>query len=170
MIGAVNKTTRHLAMLALLAAALVLSACGSGSREIRGELPLIRFEGLALDGDRVSLDVGLRNLNDRSLNLSELQVQFFIEQSLLVDVSTDVNVDISARGREVFNLRASGEREGLRALQRELATEGQSSTRASGRNAGWRMELILIDAEGRESAASAEGFLHPVPGRPGQFR
>lgn len=170
MIVPVNKTAHHFAMLALLAAGLILSACGSGSREIRGELPLIRFEGLVLDGDQISLGIGLRNLNDRSLNLSELKVRFFIEQSLLVDTSANFNIDVSARGREVFNLSAAGERDGLRALQREFATEGQSSTSSAGRNAGWRMELTLIDGEGRESTASAQGFLHPVPGRPGQFR
>jgi hypothetical protein len=170
MIGDVKTSSRQLAILALLAAGLILSACGSGSREIRGELPLIRFEGLTLDGDQASLDIGLRNLNDRSLNLSELKVRFFIEQSLLVDASRDFNIDISARGREVFTLRSPGEREGLRALQREFATEGQSSASPAGRNAGWRMELTLIDEEGREAEASAQGFLHPVPGRPGQFR
>ncbi len=170
MIGVVNKTPRLLPMLALLAAGLTLFGCGSGSREIRGELPLIRFEGLALAGEQVSLDVGLRNLNDRSLTLSRLKVRFFIGESLLVDRSSDFDIEISARGREVFNLRATGERAGLRALEREFAAEGQSSNREAASNADWRMELTLIDNEGRESEGSAQGFLHPVPGRPGQFR
>jgi hypothetical protein len=170
MIVPVNISTRQLALLFLLVAGLMLSACGSGSREIRGELPLIRFEGLVLAGDRLSLDIGLRNLNDRTLTLSRLDARFFVGDSLLVDASSEFDIDISARGREVFNLRAVGEPAGLRTLQREFAREGQSSSSPATRNAGWRMELTLFDAEGRESAASAEGFLHPVPGRPGQFR
>jgi len=155
----------------LFVVVLLSTACGSGAREIRGELPLVRFEGLELtDGEAVRLGIGLRNVNDRVLVLQDLKVRFTVEDQLLIDTSTTVNIDISARGREVVSLRATGQVDGLALLNDRFESTPTLSAGAAARNAAWRMELTLIDADGGESEVKASGFLHPVPGRSRQFR
>ncbi|MCA1779127.1 MAG: hypothetical protein LC637_07040 [Xanthomonadaceae bacterium] len=163
--------TLHLARAAVLLAALIaLSGCGSGAREIRGELPLIRFEGLIVEASEVRLAIGLRNVNDRSLALRRLKAVLKVEDELLLETETRPQIEISARGREVVTLRGSGQREGLRLLTQRFAPTPGSELPANAGNAAWTMELILTDERERESAANASGFLHPVPGRPGHFR
>jgi hypothetical protein len=149
---------------------LLITACGSGARQIRGELPLVRFEGLQISDTQARLDVGLRNVNDRTLILRELKARFTIEDQLLLDTSTTLNIDISARGREVIRLRATGQPGGLDLLNERFTTHQAPSTGDAAINAAWRMELVLIDSDGGESELEASGFLHPVPGRSRQFR
>lgn len=170
MIASVNRLLRAQTVVLLFVVMLLSTACGSGAREIRGELPLVRFEGLELTEREVRLAIGLRNLNDRALDLRDLKVRFTVEDQLLIDTSANVNIDISARGREVVRLSARGQAEGLNLLAERFESTPGLSTDATARNAAFRMELTLIDADGGESELSAGGFLHPVPDRSGQFR
>ncbi|MFW5815457.1 MAG: hypothetical protein ACOCVP_01250 [Wenzhouxiangella sp.] len=149
---------------------LALSACGSGGREIRGELPLVRVEGLVVDGDQVSLSVGLRNLNDRTLDLRRLKVRMQVEDQLLIEAEARPQIDISARGRDVVALRARGQAAGLELLARRFAQPSQDGLPSASLNAAWSMELVLVDERERESTTRVNGFIHPVPGRPGHYR
>lgn len=153
-----------------IAILLALSACGSGAREIRGERPLVRVEGLVVDGEQVTLTVGLRNVNDRSLDLRRLEVRLQVEDELLLETEARPRIDISARGREVVTLRGSGETPGLESLARRFDPRSGDGLATASLNAAWTMELKLFDERDRESMTRASGFLHPVPGRPGHFR
>lgn len=149
---------------------LALSACGSGAREIRGELPLIRVEGLIVGGEQVTLTVGLRNVNDRSLDLRRLKVRLKVEDRLLLEAEAQPQIDISARGRDVVTLRARGQTAGLELLAQRFDQRSADGAPTASLNAAWTMELTLIDERERESTTQVSGFLHPVPGRPGHFR
>ncbi|NDY96513.1 hypothetical protein [Wenzhouxiangella limi] len=149
---------------------LALSACGSGAREIRGELPLIRVEGLIVDGEQVTLTVGLRNVNDRTLDLRRLKVRMKVEDRLLLEADAQPQIDISARGRDVVTLRGRGQTAGLELLAQRFDQPAANDLPTASLNAQWSMELTLVDDRDRESGTRASGFLHPVPGRPGHFR
>ncbi|MFP4207031.1 MAG: hypothetical protein ACLFSC_00105 [Wenzhouxiangella sp.] len=152
----------------LVITVLLVTACGSGAREIRGELPLVRLESLEVDDQHVILAVGLRNINDRSLMLRRLATRVMVEGQLLLDTEAAFQIDISARGREVVRLEATGQAAGLAVLAERFGpTTGTDRALA---NAAWTMELTLVDARERQSDSQVQGFLHPVPGRPGQFR
>jgi hypothetical protein len=171
MIGIVNSLPRPLiAAVWMVALIMMLSACGSGAREIRGELPLVRVEGLIVEGENLTLSVGLRNVNDRSLNLRQLKVRLTVEDQLLIETETRPQIDITARGRELITLRGSGEAAGLQVLARRFAQGRTDDLPGGAPNAPWAMELTLIDDRDRESTTQASGFLHPMPGRPGHFR
>ncbi|MEE4639597.1 MAG: hypothetical protein V2J42_12745 [Wenzhouxiangella sp.] len=149
---------------------MMLSGCGSGAREIRGELPLVRFEGLIVDDEKLTLSVGLRNVNDRTLNLRRLKVRLTVEDQLLIETEARPQIDITARGRELITLRGSGEAAGLQVLARRFDQPRGDGLTGAAPNAPWVMELTLVDDRERESTTRANGFLHPVPGRPGHFR
>ncbi len=147
---------------------LLLGGCGSGTREIRGELPLVGVEGLTVEGDQVSLLLRLRNVNDRSLQVYDLEASLRVNDQALATVSDSPRIEISARGRETLRLQAPASQEGLDALTLLGPTEEEAATGAV--NVAWQLDLELIDERGRGRDIQASGFFHPVPGRPGHFR
>lgn len=151
-----------------LACLLMLGGCGSGAREIRGELPLVSVEGLTVEGDEVSLLLSLRNVNDRSLHVHDLEASLRVNDQALVHVNDSPLVEISARGRETLRLRAPASAEGLDALA--MLGQTEDDTNAGAVNAAWQLDLTLADERGRRRDTQASGFFHPVPGRPGHFR
>lgn len=159
-----------MAIAALVILMLILGGCGPGMREIRGELPLVRIEGLMVEGDEVILNIGLRNVNDSSLALRRVRVALMVEGQLLVDAEAQPQINISARGRDVITIRGIAQATGLELLSRRFGRPGEHGAASAAPNASWTLSLTLIDDRERESETRASGFLHPVPGRPGHFR
>lgn len=170
MIGAMraNPITTRL-LLTVIAMALV-TACGSGSRQVRGELPLVTLDALERQGERITLFVGLRNINDGPLPLGEVEVRLRIDGVGLVSVVQAPEIEIGPRGREVLTLRGRGDAEGLTVLDRLDPRSAGANGPSALNNLSWHMELRLADERGRSRTAEISGFLHPVPGQPGRFR
>jgi len=163
--GATIKTR-----LLLVAAALtLLSACASGPREVRGELPLITLDGLERRDAGITLLLGLRNINDRPFPLTEVEVQLRVGGELLLSVIHTPDFELGPRGREVLVLRGPGQDAGLRTLDRLEPAAAQNDVIALG-SIDWSMDLRLNDERGRSRTTESSGFLHPVPGQPGRFR
>lgn len=154
-------------LLMLLALAL-LSGCGSGSREVRGELPLVTLDGLERQGEQITLQLGLRNINDRPLQLNEVQLRLLFGTDELVQLTHAPDFEIGPRGRDVLRLRGTGQAAGLSRLD-QLEPEPGTRT-AQARSIAWRMQVSLTDERGRTRDTEITGFLHPVPGQPGRFR
>ena len=157
----------------LVCAALMLAlltACASGPRQVRGELPLVALDGLERQGDRITLLLGLRNINDSALPLTEVEVRLRIDGVSLITVAYAPNFESGPRGREVLTLRGTGEPAGLELLDRFDPNIGTESGHQVLTSIAWTMEVDLGDERGRTRTAEASGFLHPVPGQPGRFR
>lgn len=154
----------------LLAAVLLLSACGSGTRAVRGELPLVTLDGLERQGEQVSLQLGLRNINDQALELNEVQVRLYIDGQPLLVLTHAPDFAIGPRGREVLRLDGPGQENGLERLDQLDPVTAATRNQSPRRSVGWHMELVLTDQRGRIRETEASGFLHPVPGQPGRFR
>lgn len=160
--------TPSIKALFLLGISLVLSACGGGPREVRGELPLITLEGLERQADQIQLQLGLRNVNDRPFYLGEVSLRLSVDGDRLIELMHAPDFEIGARGREVLTLRGQGLIDGLQRLDQ---LDPQSSPdREALRSLAWQMEISLIDERGRGRDSEVSGFLHPVPGQPGRFR
>ncbi|MGY6554067.1 MAG: hypothetical protein ACXIUM_06055 [Wenzhouxiangella sp.] len=152
----------------LLGLVLVLSACGGGPREVRGELPLITLEGLERQADQIHLQLGLRNVNDRPMPLGEVTLSLSVGGVPLTQLTHAPDFEIGARGREILNLRGAGLAEGLQRLDELEPQPGANSE--TPRSLAWQMQISLSDERGRSRDSEASGFLHPVPGQPGRFR
>lgn len=152
----------------LLACLLALSACGSGTREVRGELPLITLEGLERRADQLSLQLGLRNINDRPLYLGEVSVRLSLAGDELMQGTHTPDFEIEARGREAITVPGRGLAEGLRRLD-QFDPEINDAQELP-RSIAWQMQISLSDERGRSRDTEVSGFLHPVPGQPGRFR
>ncbi len=151
----------------LFSAALVLTAltaCASGPRGVTGELPQVTLDGLERQEEQITLLLGLRNINDRPLPLTEVEVELNSGDARIVTATHRPDFEIGARGREVLRMDGNAEPEGLRLL--EPATNG--NTRPG--RISWSMQVHLTDERGRSRTTEASGYLHPVPGQPGRFR
>lgn len=153
--------TRPVFGLVLLA---LLAACGGQPRQISGELPLIQLDGLSLDEHGVHFDIGIRNINDRSLQLPGLTLRLDLDDRRVAELNQpQPGITIAARGREVMRLETSIDDRGRRLL--ESLTAGERS------NLAYQLELELDGQRRRRlDDTISRGFLHAVPGQAGRFR
>lgn len=144
---------------ALLLPAL-LGACSPALRD-DAEAVLVSLDGLSRSDDRVVLVLALRNPNATAQSVQPQQLRLRVADQLLLDWTRPGGTELGARARESLTLSGPGQAEGLRVLA-ALAADGVSQP--------WALELVLLDARGRERPLEASGFLHRVPGRADQFR
>lgn len=147
-----------------------LTACASGPRQVSGELPLVTLDGLERQEESITLLLGLRNINDSSLPLTEVEVELKSGSDRIVTAMHRPEFGIGPRGREVFSLRATGEPAGLALLDQFDPGAGQQDGQEAPGHINWTMQVYLRDDRGRTRTTEASGFLHPVPGQPGRFR
>ncbi len=162
----------HLIKFGVLAvlALVMLTACASGPRQVRGELPLVTLESLERQGDRITLLLGLRNFNDSPFPLTAIEVRLSSGDQRLLSVAHEPDFEITPRGREILTLRGIGEPEGLSLLDRFDPDAAARENQEPLRRIDWTMQVQLSDERGRARTTEASGFLHPVPGQPGRFR
>lgn len=145
-----------------IAVSTLLAACGTGPHKVKGEPPIFAIDNLLRKDSVVVVDLGVRNINDRSLEVTSIDLELRLDEKPLASGERTSNVTISARSREVVRLEARGQPAGL-ALLDELADGRHSGLR-------WQMDLTLTDERGREETTESNGWLHAVPGQPDRFR
>lgn len=152
-----------LQVLTLLALAMLV-ACSGQPRQISGQLPLVSLDGLGLDGELVQFDLGIRNINDRPLELTSLFLQLELDgQRVTGRDQRRLDLSVAARGREVVRLESSVDVHGRRLLEALGAGERMSLA--------YRLELEFDGQRQRElNDTIIRGFLHNVPGQPGRYR
>ncbi len=150
----------HLLALALL---LCLAGCASGPRTVSGQLPLVNLEGLELQGQRLLIDLSVRNLNDQRLEspLNEASLTIDGQPARFEGVFPQA-INIPARGRESLRLSATADSPVLEALQALDQSRGQSLP--------YQIKLTFDGRRAGRNPVEQVGFLHPVPGQPGRFR
>ena len=140
----------------------LLSACGGPRHLIRGEPPRLDIDNIEHHVDRLSITLAIRNLNDRTLEISTLNMTLQLDGELLADAEYDSAFDIPARSRELVRMEATPQAVGLNRLQ-ALADGDPSSMR-------WEVEAVLTDHRGRDRQVDGNGWLHAVPGQEHRFR
>lgn len=140
----------------------LLCACATGKREIRLEPPSLQVESLRIENDTVHFRLLVHNRNDHVLYLSEAAVAMRIDGAELFNAAWQLDLDMGPRGRELVSLDAPAVPAGAEIL----ATFDRSDR--SGVPFELSAELVIDDM--RDAEIGQKGFLHPVPGQPGQFR
>lgn len=163
MMRAADTKTFHLTRYATpgLLLLLLTAACGTLPGRITGEPPQATIDGIQRSGNTLTVEVGLRNMNDQPIKLSEATIELFLSDTLLARARQATTMEIAARGRDLLRVHASADRAGLAQLD---AITGQGSA------AAWRMILTLTDRSGQQQIIENQGWLHPVPGQPDNYR
>jgi len=140
----------------------MLCACATGPREIRLEPPSLQVENLSIKDGTVYFRLLVHNRNDHVLYLSEAAVEMRIDGTELFDAAWQLDLDIGPRGRELVSLDTPARP----AAASILSARGQAG------DTGVPFELAseFVIENMRDSEISQKGFLHPVPGQPGEFR
>lgn len=146
----------------IMVATVVLSACSGNLREVLGEPPQLFLHGLARDSETVIVQLALRNVNDAPLSLAAARLTFELDGRPLVEGDNDLELAISARGREVIRFNLPADPAGLERLD-ALAS-------GSVQRLPWAMKVKLSLDSGGDRRTRAEGWLHRVPGQENQFR
>lgn len=156
-----DRSGRGFPLLAV-ALGLLMGLAACGPIEVRRAPPGSDLDGITVDGETLILKLLVDNRNDVPLTLSGAQLALTLDGVELEPRDWPMNLEIGPRGREALDLRlpASGAALGLLG---ELDDGDRTSLR-------YALEGELLIADGRDARVDRNGFLHPVPGRPGRYR
>jgi len=149
-------------LILLPAVVCLLFACATGKREIRLEPPSLQVESLRIDDDTVHFRLLVHNRNDHVLYLSEAAVAMRIDGTELFNAAWQLDLDMGPRGRELVSLDAPA----MAAAAEVLSAFGRSD----GTGVPFELSAEFVIEDMRDAEIGQKGFLHPVPGQPGQFR
>lgn len=141
---------------------LMTTACSSGPIQVRLQPPSLQIENLRTEEGRVYLGLLVTNLNDHEIFVEGLQAVLEIDGMELLQRDWSLGLAIDPRGRERVNLQASANDRALQMLH-----DFESSGR---RTVAYRLNGEMRLRDQRDGRIEQPGFLHPVPGQPGNFR
>ena len=139
---------------------MMLAACGSNM--VRGQPPFVQINALKLNGETVTLDLGVRNVNDVMLDIEHIGFALKLRESELASLDTPRQTSVTANGSEAIQFEVVANPAG-----RDLLVALQNGEINS---LPYSLEGTIRAAEEKHLKFSGEGHLYPVPGRPGQFR
>lgn len=155
---------KRLPELILACSILALAACSGGM--VRGQPPLVGISTLALSETEIGTHLAVYNPNDIDFDVEVVEMRMTLGQTDLGLHSAWPGVDIHPRGTEeivfdfpVMESNTERVREALDALEQ-----------GSVDSVAYEVEGFIRNAQGDSERFSHNGYLYPVPGRPGQFR
>ena len=139
---------------------LVLAACGA--KMVRGQSPFVQISALKLNNETVTLDLGVRNVNDVVLDIENIGFALSVRDTELASHDTPMQSSVIANGSETLQFEIAVSPAG-----RDLLITLQNGETGS---LPYSLEGTIQAVEDRRLKFRGEGHLYPVPGRPGQFR
>lgn len=147
----------------LLLILLIISVCAAcGPRQVKGKAPVVSISSMNVIGETLTATFNIRNINDVAMDLDRMNVTIRVQDKELTRHVASLALSIDPNTTEeiaVQKLPDEFARELLAGLdQGEVANlpfflDGQLHTQQDG-NVPFRYE----------------GYLYPVPGKPGQYR
>jgi len=144
----------------LIAVTLLLVACGD--HLIRGVSPVVRINELSHDGKTVSLQLMLRNRNGVKMDVEHLNFSLTSDGEDLLVYNGPAVTNIAANGTENWSVDID-EPETTHKKLTSLENEEIKSL-------FYTFKGTITSTEAGDLDFDHEGYLYPVPGRPGQFR
>ena len=139
---------------------LTLAACGGG--QVRGQPPLAGLASLELEAEKLHARLEVHNPNGVEMQVDVIELALTLGDATLERQFSRPDIDVHPNGTEVirFDIPASGS-----------ANTALSELERGERNSlPYSMEGLVRDAAGSSEKFSQDGYLYPVPGRPGSFR
>lgn len=146
----------------LLTVACLLGGCATGPRQIRLEPPSLQVENLRIEDGTVHFRLLVHNRNDHVLYLSEVAVAMRIDGTELFNAAWQLDLDMGPRGRELVTLDAPAMPAGVETLS-AFGSSGSTGV-------PFELSSAFVIEGMRDAEIGQSGFLHPVPGQPGEFR
>ena len=155
------KTKRTL-LVFLLQAVIGLSLLSCANPGVRGQPPFIQVNGLKVEGELITLDLGLRNVNTELLLIDRIEFSISLNEVSLAIYNAPSQANVIANGTENLSFELNPSTEGL-ALLNELQNDDRP-------NLEYLIEGVLTVTENGKMKIKRKGNIYRVPGRPDQFR
>lgn len=153
---------KHLGLTLLALVVLLCAACGT--KLVRGESPLIRMTELSHQGNNISLQVNIRNVNGVDLSIQSIDFSLTVNENKdqLFVYNGPVNTNIVANGTESWSVEVK-ESEASRKLLDSLQNGEIKSL-------PYTMKGSITSKDDGTLRFEYEGHIYPLPGKPGHFR
>lgn len=151
---------RYLQVALLILMAALFSACSA--KQVKGEPPIVSMNDLSHRDGSIKLQLSMRNVNDLTLNVLNIDFSLTASEVELVGYQGPVNTDIAANGTEIWSVDVQ-ESETSRKLLDSLENGEIKSLPYS-------LEGSITTQDAGTLRFEYEGHIYPRPGRPGHFR
>ncbi len=141
---------------------LLITGCVGGRIEVRLQPPGVQVENIRLENGQIYLSLLLHNHNDHEILVETIHLRLEIEELDLLENEWTTMLGIDPRGRERIDLEAPDRSDASGRLV--AATESEQ------RNVAYLLQAEMVLSGQRNGTIEQSGFLHPVPGQPGNFR
>lgn len=139
---------------------IVCVACGP--QQVRGKAPFVSIASMTITGENLSASFNIRNINDVPMDIDSVDITVRIRDVELTRHSSTFALSIDPNTTEDVVVEKLPD-EFARDLLANLET-------GDVRNLPFFLEGRLHTAEDGYMPFRHEGYLYPVPGRPGHFR
>lgn len=144
----------------ILSICLMTTACSGGL--IRGEPPMVGLATIKLEPRALNARVAIYNPNDVELPVESVEMAMTLGDTDLGTHMAQPDIIIHPNGTEEISF-SFPEDETAGATLTELENKEINS-------APYKITGRVIAADGDSEKFSQEGYLYPIPGRPGEFR
>ena len=157
----IRRLWMSLPMMGLLVI-VTLSVTACGDHLIRGVSPVVRINELSHDGKNLTLQLSLRNRNGVEMEVQQLDFVLNVEDEKLFSYKGPAETKVAANGTETWKVE----------LPESESTQAKLNSLESGeiKSLPYSFSGMVTSLEAGDLKFEHEGYLYPVPGRPGQFR
>lgn len=144
----------------IICACLLTAACGGGL--VRGQPPLVDMSSLQAEPSEIRTRVDIYNPNGVDMVVKELEVSMILGETDLGSLRVEPGITIHPNGTEEIGFSFPSQDAAGQTLE---ALEGGEIN-----SVPYTIEGQVFDSDGDSERFSQDGYLYPLPGRPGEFR
>jgi LEA14-like dessication related protein len=147
-------------LIPLLLLVSICSACGP--HQVKGKAPLVSISSLTVTEQRMDAAFNIRNINDVAMDIEQIEATIRIQEVELTRHVSTVALSIDPNTTEEIAVQKLPEE-----FSRELL---ETLERGDVGNLPFMLEGRMRTTQDGNVPFRYEGFLYPVPGRPGHYR
>jgi len=147
----------------LLLVVILISLCAAcGPHQVKGKTPVVSIATLSVADQKLGASFNIRNINDVAMDIEQIEITIRIREVELIRHLAPMALSIDPNTTEEIVAEKIPEE-----FAQKLLTELESGSTG---NLPFFLEGTIRTSQDGNLPFQYEGFLYPVPGRPGQYR
>jgi hypothetical protein len=142
---------------------LLISLCAAcGPHKVKGKAPVVSISSMTLQDGTLAASFNIRNINDVPLDIEQIQITIRVQEAELTRHVESMALSIDPNTTEEI---------AVNKLPDEFARDVLASLENHDvENLPFFLEGEMLTQQDGKVLFRYEGYLYPVPGRPGQYR
>ncbi len=147
----------------LLLVLILISLCTAcGPNQVKGKAPVVSIATLTVADEKLGASFNIRNINDVAMDIEQIEITIRIREAELTRHLTTLALSIDPNTTEDIVVEKVPEE-----FAQKLLDELESGDTG---NLPFFLEGSIRTTQDGNVPFQYEGYLYPVPGRPGQYR